>query len=141
MVQGGEASVGVSGSRDVMIPFLRMTHLLLLLIFLVFLLAARCPQVEEEGLLLLLELILLPLSLRLSLVIQHQIWIVMASAVGHHHRADGAGVDVLDFEEAFDHVDVLRLDILFQKDGQDRHKSSIHFNFTVFMPISWFGFR
>lgn len=60
----------------------------------------------------LLLLPFLPSSLRLSLVVQKQIRVVMASAVGHHHCADGAGVDVLDLKKAFDYVDVLGFNIL-----------------------------
>lgn len=80
---------------------------LLTLHFLILILTTRGPQVKEEGLVEVLVLPFLPSSLRLGLVVQQQIWVVMTSAVGHHHRADGAGVDVLDLEKAFHHVDVL----------------------------------
>lgn len=88
----------------------------LLLLILIVVITASGSQVKEEGLVLPLLPFLL-LSLRLSLVIQQQIWIVMTSAVCHHHRADGAGVDVLDLEKAFDHVDVLGLNILSNKEN------------------------
>lgn len=96
---------------------------LLVLRFLVFVLAAGGPQVEEEGLVVLLLLPFLPASLRLSLVIQQQVRVVVATAVRHHHRADGAGVDVLDLEEALDHVDVLRFHVLF---GEVKNEKKIH---------------
>lgn len=74
--------------------------------FLIFILTARGSEIKKKGLVMVL-LPFLPSSLRLSLVVQQQIWVVVTSAVGHHHRADGAGIDVLDLEEAFDYVDVL----------------------------------
>lgn len=55
----------------------------------------------------LLLLPFLPPSLRLRLVVQQQVRGVVPPAVGHHHCADGAGVDVLDLEKALDHVDIL----------------------------------
>lgn len=55
---------------------------------------------------------MLLLGPRLSLVVEQQVRRVVSSAVSHHHRANGAGVDVLDLEEALDHVDVFRLDVL-----------------------------
>lgn len=103
-----EAAAGEAVTPD----FLRV---LLVLRFLVFVLAAGGAQVEEEGLVVLLLLPFLPASLRLSLVIQQQVRVVVATAVRHHHRADGAGVDVLDLEEALDHVDVLRFHVLFEE--------------------------
>lgn len=76
--------------------------------FLIFILTTRGSQVKKKGLVMVLLLLpFLPSSLRLSLVVQQQIWVVVTSAVGHHHCADGAGIDVLDLEEAFDYVDVL----------------------------------
>lgn len=96
---------------------------LLVLPFLVFVLAAGGPQVEEEGLVVLLLLPFLPASLRLSLIIQQQVRVVVATAVRHHHRADGAGVDVLDLEEALDHVDVLRFHVLF---GEVKDEKKMH---------------
>lgn len=86
---------------------------LLVLRFLVFVLTAGGPQVKEEGLVVLLLLPFLPASLRLSLVIQQQVRVIVAAAVRHHHCANGAGVDVLDLEEALDHIDVLRFHVLF----------------------------
>ncbi len=62
----------------------------------------------------LLLLPLLPPSLGLSLVVQQQVRVVVTTAVCHHHRADGAGVDVLDLEKALDYVDVLRFNILWE---------------------------
>lgn len=73
--------------------------------------ASGGPQVKQEGLVMLQPAFLL-LSLRLSLVVQQQVWVVVAAAVGHHHSADSAGVDVLDLEETLDDVDVLRFHIL-----------------------------
>lgn len=64
---------------------------------------------------LLLLLPLLPPSLGLSLIVQQQVWVVVTTAVGHHHRADGAGIDVLDLEQALDYIDVLRFNILSEK--------------------------
>lgn len=86
-----------------------------LLPFLQLLFTARGSQVKEERLVLRLLLPLLPPGLRLSLIVQQQVWVVMAMAVGHHHRTDGAGVDVLDLEEALDHIDVFRFDVLKEK--------------------------
>lgn len=83
--------------------------------FLIFILTARGSQVKKKGLVMVLLLPFLPSSLRLSLVVQQQIWVVVTSAVGHHHCADGAGIDVLDLEEAFDYVDVLWFNILLKK--------------------------
>lgn len=57
----------------------------------------------------------LPLSLRLSLIVQQQVRVVVTLAVGHHHCADGASIDVLDLEKALDHVDVLRFNILAEE--------------------------
>lgn len=87
-------------------------RLVLALRLLVFVLAARGAQVEEERLVLLLLLVFLPACLGLGLVVQQQVRVIVAAAVGHHHRADGAGVDVLDLEKALDHVDILRLHVL-----------------------------
>lgn len=79
-------------------------------------LAVRRAQVEKQRLVVLrLPFVLLLGScsgLRLCLVVEQQVGRVVPSAVGHHHRANGAGVDVLDLEEALDYVDVFRLDIL-----------------------------
>lgn len=83
--------------------------------FLIFILTARGSEIKKKGLVMVLLLPFLPSSPRLSLIVQQQIWVVMTSAVGHHHRADGAGIDVLDLEEAFDHVDVLWFNILWKK--------------------------
>lgn len=58
---------------------------------------------------------LLPSGLRLSFIVQQQVRVIVPPTVGHHHRANGAGVDVLDLEKALDHVDVLRFDILLQE--------------------------
>lgn len=93
--------------------------LLPLLILIVVVITASGSQVKEEGLVLPLLPFLL-LSLRLSLVIQQQIWTVVTTAVGHHHRADGAGVDILDLEKTFDHVDVLGLNILSNKENNEK---------------------
>lgn len=56
--------------------------------------------------------LLLGSGLGLRLVVEQQVGRVMPSAVGHHDCANGAGIDVLDLEEALDHVDIFRLDIL-----------------------------
>lgn len=102
VLQGGDGGLGQAGGRGAL-----TTRLPLILLFLlVFLFTAGGSQVEEEGLVLPLRP-LLPLGLRLSLVVQHQVRVVVTTAVGHHHGADGAGVDVLNLEKALDHVDVL----------------------------------
>ena len=81
---------------------------LLALPFLLVFLAAGGSQVKEEGLVVVLWLLAFqPPGLGLSLVVQQQVRVVMTTAVGHHHCADGAGVDVLDLEKALDDVDVL----------------------------------
>lgn len=80
--------------------------------FLIFVLTARGSKIKKKGLVMVLLLPFLPSSLRLRLVVQQQIWVVMTSAVGHHHCADGAGINVLDLEEAFDYIDILRFNIL-----------------------------
>lgn len=96
----------------------RFQRLLFVLRLLVFVLAARGAQVEEERLVLLLLQASLPLRLGLGLVVQQQVRVVVAAAVSNHHRADGAGIDVLDLEKTFDHVDVLRLHVLSGKGSQ-----------------------
>lgn len=77
----------------------------------VFIVAAGGAQVKQEGLVMLQPPFLL-LSLRLSLVVQQQIWVVVTAAVGHHHSADSASVDVLDLEKTLDDVDILWFHIL-----------------------------
>lgn len=86
--------------------------LFLLFLLLFFLATGRC-QVKEERLVVVLPL--LPSGLRLSFIVQQQVRVIVPPTVGHHHRANGAGVDVLDLEKALDHVDVLRFDILLQE--------------------------
>lgn len=90
--------------------------LFLLVLLVVLLLAVAGSHVKEQGLPVLPALLPVGLApgLRLGLVVQQQVRGVVALAVGHHHCADGAGVDVLDLEEALDHVDVFRLDILLE---------------------------
>lgn len=80
--------------------------LMFLIFHFVFIITAGGPQVKQEGLVMLQPPFLL-LSLRLSLVVQQQIRVVMTAAVGHHHSADSAGVDVLDLEKTLDDVDIL----------------------------------
>lgn len=79
-------------------------------------LTVRCSQVEKQWLVVLgfsvVSLLGSRLGLRLRLVVEQQVGRVVPSAVGHHHRANGAGVDVLDLEESLDHVDIFRLDVL-----------------------------
>ena len=113
--------------------------------FLLLFLTAGGPQVKEERLVLLL--LFLPPSLGLSFVVQHQVWVVMATAVSHHHCADGAGVDVLDLEEALDYVDVFRFNILWEKSKRMRRSddweeefyfySRMKTYFFIFKPVSF----
>lgn len=79
--------------------------LMFLILNFVFIVTAGGPQVKQEGLVMLQSPFLL-LSLRLSLIVQQQIWVVMMTAVGHHHSADSAGVDVLDLEKTLDDIDI-----------------------------------
>lgn len=105
MFQAGDGGLRKAASWEAPTP--RFSLVLLALRFLILILTTRGPQVKEEGLVEVLLLRFLPSSLRLSLVVQQQIRVVMTPAVGHHHCADGAGIDVLDLEKAFDYVDVL----------------------------------
>lgn len=106
----------MTASSEAVTPRIHLPLLILIVVI-----TASGSQVKEEGLVLPLLPFLL-LSLRLSLVIQQQIWIVVTSAVGHHHRADGAGVNVLDLEKTFDHVDVLGLNILSNKENNEEEE-------------------
>lgn len=90
-------------------PFPLYRVLFLLLAHILFLLAVSAAQVEEHRLVLVLVASLLSqgTGLRLGLVVQKKVRCVVAPAVGHHYSADGAGVDVLDLEEALDHIHIL----------------------------------
>lgn len=102
--------------------------LFLLFLLLFFLATGRC-QVKEERLVVVLLLPLLPSGLRLSFIVQQQVRVIVPPTVGHHHRANGAGVDVLDLEKALDHIDVLRFDILLQE-------RNIYFVFFPWKPTA-----
>lgn len=101
---------------------------LFLLFLLLFILATGRCQVKEQRLVVLL-LPLLPSGLRLSFIVQQQVWVIMPPTVGHHHRANGAGVDVLNLKKALDHVNVLRFDILLQE-------RNIYFLFFSWKPTA-----
>lgn len=117
MIQARDGGLYVTAVRESETPPLLLV--LLVLQFLTFILTAGGSEIKQEGLVMLQPPFLL-LSLRLSLVVQQEIRVVMTTAVGHHHGADGAGVDVLDLEKTFDDVDILRLHILSR--GGRTHK-------------------
>lgn len=73
-------------------------------------LLAVAAQVEEQRLVA-LAAAALPHP-QLGLIVQEQVWRVVATTVCHHDRADATGIDVLDLEEALYHIYVLRLHIL-----------------------------
>lgn len=91
------------------VPGFSMLSALGISLVVIFLAIGR-SQVEKQWLVVLR--FSLALLLRLRLVVEQQVGRVVPPAVGHHHRAYGARVDVLDLEEALDDVDVLRLDVL-----------------------------
>lgn len=104
VIQARDGGLGEARSGTSMTPCFPLTRLFPYLILIVFFLTAGGSQVKDkEGLVLLLSF--LPLSL--SLVVQQQVWVVMATTVSHHDGADGAGIDVLNLEKAFYHIDVL----------------------------------
>lgn len=110
MVQAGYRGLGGPCGREAVTPSVRAA--LLLALRLLLFLAVRGSQVEEKRVMLIVLLRFLPPRLRLSLVVQQQVRVVVAATVRHHHRPDGAGVDVLDLEKTLHNVYVLGLDVL-----------------------------
>lgn len=110
VVQAGYHGLGDPCGREAVAPSIRAA--LLLALRLLLFLAVRGSQVEQKRVMLIVLLCFLPPRLRLSLVVQQQVRVVVAATVRHHHRPDGAGVDVLDLEKTLHDVYVLRLDIL-----------------------------
>lgn len=111
LLQAWDRGLGTTG-REAVTSGVPMIVFFFLLPFLQLLFTSRGSQVEEERLVLRMLLSFLPPGLRLSLIVQQQVWVVMAMAVSHHHRTNGAGIDVLDLEEALDHIDVFWFDVL-----------------------------
>lgn len=106
MIQARDGGLWEAGRGTSVRPCFPLTLLYLLIIL--FFLTAGGSKVKQKGLVLLLPF--LPLSL--SLVVQQQVRVVVTTAVSHHDGADGAGIDVLNLEKAFYHIDVLGFNIL-----------------------------
>lgn len=121
VVQARYHGLGNPCGREAVAPSVRAA--LLLALRLLLFLAVRGSQVEQKRVMLIVLLCFLPPRLRLSLVVQQQVRVVVAATVRHHHRPDGAGVDVLDLEKTLHDVYVLGLDILGDiKNKQTRMK-------------------
>lgn len=93
------------------------SSLLILLVLILLLFTVCVSQIKEERLVLLCQL---SLSLWLSFIVQKEVRRVVSTAVGHHHCADSAGIDVLDLKQTLHHIHVFWLNVLNMERGNKK---------------------